>query len=125
MSFTASYVGRDWTLTTPVLSTVPLAERHTQTVIAEHLGNVAEQWNIDAKISACMHDGAANVKDVGHRNSWSDVTCAAHKLQLCVQSSMGTDKVTNNSIAKCEAAWVVTSRTAPWLLPSSTSAKCR
>ena len=107
MSFTANYVGRDWTLTTPVLSTVLLAERHMQMVIAEHLGNVAEQWNIDPKISACvscMHDDAANVKDVGHRNSWSDVTCVAHKLQLCVQSSMGTDKVTNNPIAECVAA---------------------
>ena len=70
----------------------------------DQLGTMSDQWNISGKISACVHDGAANVKDVGQRNSWSDVTCAAHKLQLCVQSSMGTDKVTNNPIAKCVAA---------------------
>ena len=104
LSFTASYVARDWALTTQVLSTVPLAEQHMQTVIAEQTGGISDQWDITTKISACMHDGTANVRDVGQHNCWSDVTCAAHKLQLCVQSSMGTDKVTSNPIAKCVAA---------------------
>jgi len=33
-----------------------------------------------------------------------DVNCAVHKLQLCINTSMGTDKVTNHPTAKCVAA---------------------
>jgi len=33
-----------------------------------------------------------------------DVNCAAHRLQLCINTSMGADKVTNQPIAKCVAA---------------------
>ena len=54
MSFTASYVSREWQLITPILSTMPLAERHTQTVIADQLGTIADQWKISGKISACV-----------------------------------------------------------------------
>jgi len=84
LSFTASYIDSDWTMKTPVLATVPMHERHTQTVIAAHLGDVAKDWNVSEKIVACVHDGAANVKDAGGRNNWTDVHCAAHKLQLCI-----------------------------------------
>jgi len=52
----------------------------------------------------CVHDGAANIKDVGDRNNWEDVHCAAHKLQLCINASMGTDRVSSHPIAKCVAA---------------------
>ena len=104
LSFTACYIESDWTMKTPVLATVPMEERHTQAVIADHLSAVAKEWKIDNKVVACVHDGAANVKDVGARNKWLDVNCAAHKLQLCINSAMGTDKVSNHPIAKCVGA---------------------
>jgi len=104
ISFTASYVDESWVLKSPVLSTVPIPERHTQTIIAEHLSDLAEKWAISDKVVACVHDGAANIKDAGERNKWTDVACAAHKLHLCVTTSMGIDKVTNNPVAKCVGA---------------------
>ena len=88
ISFTASYVDESWVMKSPVLSTVPIPERHTQTIIAEHLSDLAEKWAISGKVVACVHDGAANIKDAGERNNWTDVTCAAHKLHLCVTTSM-------------------------------------
>jgi len=115
LSFTASYIDSDWMMKTPVLATVPMHERHTQTVIAAHLGDVAKDWNVSEKIVACVHDGAANVKDAGSRNNWTDVHCAAHKLQLCITTSMGMDKVSNHPISKC----VCSSQTCWSLCPQS------
>jgi len=61
---------------------MPLAERHTQTIIADQLGTIADQWKISGKISAC-HDGAASMKDVGQSNSLSDVTCCSQTPTVC------------------------------------------
>ena len=104
LSFTASYIDNDWSMKTPVLATVPMHERHTQTVIAAHLGDVANEWNVSEKIVACVHDGAANIRDAGGRNNWTDLHCAAHKLQLCITASMGMDKVSSHPISKCVSA---------------------
>jgi len=104
LSFTASYVDKEWNMRTPVLATTHMTERHTQAVISDHLAEIASQWEISDKISACVHDGAANIRDAGARNAWNDINCAAHKLQLCVNSSMGIDKVTNHPISKCVSA---------------------
>ena len=79
-------------------------ERHKQTVIAAHLGDVAKDWNVSEKIVTCVHDGAANVKDAGGRNNWTDGHCTAHKLQLCITATMGMDKVSNHPIPKCVSA---------------------
>jgi len=46
MSFTASYVSREWQLITPILSTMPLAERHTDRhsgPAGDHRGSVEDQ----------------------------------------------------------------------------------
>jgi len=55
ISFTASYVDHSWQLNSPVLSTVPIPERHKQAVIAEHLSDLASMWSITDKVVACMH----------------------------------------------------------------------
>jgi len=104
LSFMASYVDHDWTIKSPVLTTINLEDRHMQSVIAENLGKVAQEWNVATKVIACVHDGAANIRDVRDRNNWLDVNCTVHKLQLCTNTSMETDKVTNHPIAKCIAA---------------------
>jgi len=104
LSFTASYVVHDWTIKSPVLATINLEDRHMQSVIAANLNKVAHEWNVTTKVIACVHDGAANIRDVGDRNNWLDVSCAAHKLQRCINTSIGTDKVTKHPIAKCVAA---------------------
>lgn len=104
LSFTASYIDGNWKVKTPVLATMFMEERHTQAVITESLGHVADEWQLNDKIVACVHDGAANIRDAGARNKWSDVHCSVHKLQLCITSAMGVDKVTSNPIAKCIGA---------------------
>jgi len=104
LSFTASYMDLDWTMKTPILATILMNECHTQAVISESLGSVADQWSIKNKVVALVHDGASNVKEVGNLNGWYDVHCAAHKLQLCINYAVGTHAVTNHPISKCVSA---------------------
>jgi len=65
---------------------------------------MAAKWSIEDKVSVVVHDGAANMKDTGHKNRWIDTECSSHKLHLAVTGSMGTDKVTSNPISKCVSA---------------------
>jgi len=122
LSFTASYVDKDWNMRTRVLATTHRTERHTQAVIADHLAEIASDWEEDIEEDQCIvHDGAANIKDAGSRNNWHDINCAAHQVQLCINSSMGINKVTNYPISQCVAAasrLVVTLDIAPWQLVS-------
>jgi len=70
---------------------------------------VAKEWNVAMNVVAFVHDGTANFKDVGDKNTWQDVNCAAHKLQLHISASMGTDKVTSHPTAKyvVSESWLV------------------
>ena len=104
MSVTASYIMPEWKLKTPVLSTFPMDECHTADYITQSLKQTADEWSIADQISVVVHDGAANVKEVGEANDWADVSCAAHKIHLVVSSSLGIDKVSNTAISKCVGA---------------------
>jgi len=101
MSVTASYISNDWHLHTPVLDTVYMTERHTTDVIAESLKKVTDEWSLTTKIAACVHYGAANCLHSGSRNGWTNLTCAAHTLQLCINNGLGTsEKASQNPIAR-------------------------
>jgi len=65
---------------------------------------MATKWSIEDKVSVIVHDGAANMKDTGHKNRWIDTECSSHKLHLAVTGSRGIDKVTSNPISKCVSA---------------------
>jgi len=65
---------------------------------------MAQNWGIEDKVSVVVHDGAANMKETGHRNKWLDSDCSSHKLHLALTCSMGIDKVSTNPISKCVSA---------------------
>ena len=104
MSFTATYITPQWLVRNVILDSAVMSERHTQENIAAELARIAGAWDIGDKVLACVHDGAANVKQAGARNHWIDIHCAAHLLHLCVTSAMGTNKTTNKPIARCVGA---------------------
>ena len=79
-SMYASFISETWQLQTPVMTTVAIPEQHTctQTVTAEHLNDLAQQWSVKQKVVlACLHDTAANIKNVGECDSWTDINFAA------------------------------------------------
>ena len=104
MSVTASYVDPQWRMRTLVLATVIMDECHTAEYISQCLTKTTNEWTITDQVMAVVHDGASNIKEVGQRNTWKDVGCAAHKLHLVVSAALGIDKVTNTPISKCVAA---------------------
>jgi len=73
LSVTASYITGDWQLQMPVLTTVSMEERHTADYIAQCLKTTTDEWGISDKVSAVLHDGAANITDTGRQNSWVDI----------------------------------------------------
>lgn len=94
LAVTASYFNKNWELRTPVLATVKLQQRHTAQYLAEEIEHVVTEWNISDKISAIVHDNGANIAHVAEivNTEYTDVSCAAHTLQLVINKAMGTDK---------------------------------
>ncbi|XP_076660811.1 E3 SUMO-protein ligase ZBED1-like [Halictus rubicundus] len=67
-----------------------LEERHTAENLADCLQNVAIQFGIQDKIVAITNDSASNIVSAVNRlpNVEFDVTCAAHKIHLAIQSAL-------------------------------------
>ena len=64
--------------------TEEMPERHTGQHVADRLIQVADQWSLSDRITACVHDNAANaVSGLGLLR-----LCTAHSLQLCVNSGL-------------------------------------
>ena len=59
-------------------------------------------WEIESKIFACVHDGAANCS----HSRWTDFHCTAHKLQLHITGGLGLDKVSNHPMIPLQNAWL-------------------
>jgi len=91
LSMTASLITPDWIMKTLTLADVQLVERHTMSVISTTLDDLAAKWGIKNKVLFCVHDGASNMAHTSATNAWSDVSCSAHKLHLCVTAALGID----------------------------------
>lgn len=102
LAVTASFLSAEFVLHSPVLETVMLTDRHTSVYLEEVIKNVLQEWDINDKVVAIVHDNASNIKQISkHLNIGVDVSCAAHTLQLCINEAMGTNtQVSNHVIAR-------------------------
>jgi len=66
----------------PCHSTIEV--RHTGEYIGQCLKATCDEYGITASVTAVVHNGAANVKEMGNANGWQDIACAAHKLHFVV-----------------------------------------
>lgn len=104
LAVTSSYIDEKWNLCTPVLETRFLGERHFSEYLQEQLCEVINDWSIYNKVVAVVHDNASNIKNIAQsiNNSYIDVGCTAHTLQICINNSFGTNKAAStNPIARC------------------------
>lgn len=94
MAVTCSYVNKEWKICSPVLETRYLAERHYAAYLKDEMKAVIQEWNIDNKVVAIVHDNASNIKSIAQslNPTWMDIGCAAHTLQICINSAMGMNK---------------------------------
>lgn len=105
MGVTCHCVTKDWEMQSFILTTLPLEERHTAANIADWLQDVVNKFGITPeKIKAVVHDNGANVvaalKILREKHGWISVRCAAHTLNLVVQTSLKN----NATVSKCVSA---------------------
>ncbi|XP_030227714.1 zinc finger BED domain-containing protein 1-like [Gadus morhua] len=86
ITITCHYIGDDWEMNSAVLLTESLPGCHTADCLAEKLNGAVEQWGIEGRVIACVHDNAANIVAANRptRVSWVSVACFAHTLQLAI-----------------------------------------
>jgi len=76
-----------------------MEERHTALNIAEKLENVLSNWEIKDKVTTVITDNAKNVVNAVQllsnttNNNISDVTCAAHSIQLSINKALKEDTI--------------------------------
>ncbi|XP_041483466.1 uncharacterized protein LOC121430255 [Lytechinus variegatus] len=75
-----------------------LPQRHTALALQAQLNRVAVEWEVDAKISAVVHDNAANVRAIGQAVQAPDIGCTAHTLQLCVNAGLDSTQTMKTCI---------------------------
>eukprot|EP00057_Strongylocentrotus_purpuratus_P035145 XP_797872.3 PREDICTED: zinc finger BED domain-containing protein 1-like [Strongylocentrotus purpuratus] len=97
MTVTAHTIDEDWCRANFVLETKPVVgvgeeadqpQRHTTEALQNQLERVVEDWGLRRKSVAVVHDNAANVRRIGEGIDAADVGCAAHTLQLCVNTAL-------------------------------------
>jgi hypothetical protein len=105
MAVTCSYISLNFELHSVVLDTILLEDRHVAEYLEDMLSMVIQAWKVEKKIVAVVHDNASNIRNIAKKsNNGEDVGCAAHSLQLAINSAMGTTHaVSNHVIAKLVA----------------------
>lgn len=102
MAITCSFISENWKVITPVLKTRYLTERHFAEYLQGEISYAIEDWGIKKQVFAIVHDNASNIKNIASSKdeTYVDIGCAAHTLQICINDAMGTNKTTNHPISK-------------------------
>lgn len=99
-TITAHALNNDWSPMTFTLTAEELENRHTALNMAEKLENVFTNWEIKDEVTTVITDNAKNAVNAiqllfntGNHNI-SDVTCAAHSLQLSINKTLKEVSIT-------------------------------
>jgi len=97
ITVSAHYISSAWKCSSCVLETKPFPERHTGQAIADKILEIATAFAIDEKVSAIVHDQAANMELSLHilnsSKGWESLRCNAHCLQLCLKSGLSSNGI--------------------------------
>ena len=92
LTVTVHYLSPTWDMHTFVLATQVFPEHHTGEEIAKELKRIVNSYSAREKVSAFVHDQAANM-ELCHRilsqeEGWESIFCSAHCLQLCLKEGL-------------------------------------
>ena len=97
ITVSAHYIPSTWKCCSCVLETKPFPERHTGQAIADKLVEIATAFAIDEKVSAIVHDQAANMElslqILNSSKGWESLRCNAHCLQLCLKAGLSSNGI--------------------------------
>ncbi|KAJ8043461.1 Zinc finger BED domain-containing protein 1 [Holothuria leucospilota] len=95
MTVTAHFLDENCNSKAFILETKPVqtseenaADRHTAEALSAQLLSVMDTWHIKEKVTSVVHDNGSNVKKIGEAVGKCDVPCAAHTLQLRINSGL-------------------------------------
>ena len=97
VTLTIHYLDDDWEMKAFVLETSGFPECHTSINIAEKLESIAEKYSITNKVTAVVHDNAANMVAALHvfenKHGWESLRCVSHILQLCLIPALAISSI--------------------------------
>ena len=85
---TVHYLDDDFQVQNKVIAVRPLREDHTIDNIRNWILEILLEYNIKEKVRAVVSDNASNMNGAV-KNIAKHLGCSAHKLNLCVQASLG------------------------------------
>uniref|UniRef100_A0A1X7VSP8 HAT C-terminal dimerisation domain-containing protein n=1 Tax=Amphimedon queenslandica TaxID=400682 RepID=A0A1X7VSP8_AMPQE len=88
ITVTCHFLTADWSLHSAVLSTTHVDQSHTAVHLSEVLKNITDQWNITSKVVCVTTDNALNITNAVCHNSWKNLPCFTHEINLVVTNSL-------------------------------------
>jgi len=99
ITVTAHFIDDQWCPKSYTLTTHKLDDRLTASNLSNQLEITFNKWDIGQKIMSVVTDNAKNVLNavnlLDNITEKSDLTCAAHSLQLAVNNALKYDKIEN------------------------------
>jgi len=83
-------------MVTCVLATAPFPEHHTANNIAEKVQQVMAEYGLEKNhLLSVVHDQCSNMEIAGEKlhkqtGNYQSCSCAAHRLQLCIEEGLRT-----------------------------------
>ncbi len=97
ITVSAHYISSTWKCCSCVLETKHFPERHTGQGIADKIDEIATAFAVDEKVSAIVHDQAANMElslqILNSSKGWESLRCNAHCLQLCLKAGLSSNGI--------------------------------
>ena len=87
IGITAHYISSDWILSSKVLGTRLVVERHTGTNIASEILKIKTEFQLSSCV-ALVTDNAANMLTASRELNLAHVNCFAHTLQLAIEDGL-------------------------------------
>ncbi|XP_056132772.1 E3 SUMO-protein ligase ZBED1-like [Lampris incognitus] len=85
MTVTCHFIDEAWEMQLCVLATQNMEESHTADYIEKELNTIVVEWMLEsARVSACIHDNAANMIKANQACDWESVSCGAHTIELAI-----------------------------------------
>lgn len=98
VAVTAHFFDQSFELCSLLLGCTEFYERHTADKVSEHLLKIAQEWNLNNKITAIVTDNASNMTAAVRLCEWRHVQCFAHSLNLVAQAGIAQIQAIVNKI---------------------------
>ena len=99
LSLTVHFVDSSWDMISCVLVTAPYSEHRTAVNIVDKVKQVVEEYDIDINcLLVVVHDQCSNMQLAGEMlcelsGNCQSLSCAAHRLQLCVEEGLAISSI--------------------------------